>query len=345
MNDTGFSLLKIAETLEGELSGDPDKMIRGAMSFEEASEDEIAWAADAGRLKKIDEAAAGAVIVPRDFDAPCQKAVIRAENPKAAFAGVLGFFHSPARPAPGISPECHIGKHFACGADPSIGPMVVIGNDVTVGDRVVLHPGAVIGDRVALGDDVEIFPNVSVLERCEIGSRVTLQAGAVIGSDGYGFVFDKGRHLKIPQTGIVRIDDDVEIGAGSAIDRATFGETRIRRGVKTDNLVHVAHNVEVGENTLLVAQVGIAGSSRIGNHVVIAGQAGIGGHLEIGDGAIIGPQAGIAKSVKEGDVVSGSPGMPHRVWLRVQRLIPGLPDIKKRITALEKKFDRIAGDS
>ena len=170
---------------------------------------------------------------------------------------------------------------------------------------------------------------------------MTVQAGTVIGSDGYGFAFDGKRHQKVPQTGIVRIDDDVEIGAGNTIDRAAFGRTWIQKGVKTDNLVHIAHNVTVGEHTLLVAQVGVAGSVSIGKYVVIAGQAGIGGHLEIGDAAVIGSKAGIAKSVEKGEMLSGVPGMPHRIWLRVQRLLPRLPGMNKKILELEKRLDKM----
>jgi UDP-3-O-[3-hydroxymyristoyl] glucosamine N-acyltransferase len=199
----------------------------------------------------------------------------------------------------------------------------------------------VIEADVVLGDDVEIYPNVTIRERCRIGSRVTIHPGTVIGGDGFGFSPDGKRYHKIPHTGIVQIDDDVEIGALNAIDRGTFGRTWIQRGVKTDNLVHVAHNVTVGEDTLLVAQVGIAGSATIGRHAILAGQAGVTGHLTIGDNAVVGPQAGIARSVPEGEVVSGSPEMPHKQWLRVQRILPGLPEIKKQISELEKRISKV----
>ena len=188
---------------------------------------------------------------------------------------------------------------------------------------------------------MEIFPNVTILERCRIGNRVTIQSGTVIGADGFGYTPDGSRYHKIPHLGIVQIDDDVEIGACNTIDRARFGRTWICRGVKTDNLVHVAHNVTVGEDTVLVAQVGISGSVTIGRHAILAGQAGVSGHLEIGDNAIIGPQAGIAKSISKGQIVSGSPEMPHRLWLRVQRIIPQLPEMKKKIAALEARLQTL----
>jgi UDP-3-O-[3-hydroxymyristoyl] glucosamine N-acyltransferase len=192
-----------------------------------------------------------------------------------------------------------------------------------------------------IGDDVVLYPNVSILERCEIGSRVIIHAGSVIGSDGFGFALHEGGYSKIPQTGIVRIDDDVEIGACNTIDRATFGRTWIKRGVKTDNLVHIAHNVVVGEDTVLVAQVGISGSVKIGNRAILAGQAGVAQHVSIGDRAIIGPQSGVAKSVAEDQVVSGSPEMPHRLWLKVSNLIPKLPEMRKKIGELEKRIERL----
>jgi UDP-3-O-[3-hydroxymyristoyl] glucosamine N-acyltransferase len=221
----------------------------------------------------------------------------------------------------------------------TIGPTVVIGDQVTVGDRVWLHPGVVIGNNVTIGNDVTIHPNATILERCTMGDRVIIHAGTVIGSDGFGYAPDGKCYHKIPHTGIVQIDDDVEIGANNTIDRASFGKTHIGRGVKTDNLVHVAHNVIVGENTVLVAQVGISGSVTIGENVILAGQAGVAGHLTIGNGAIVGPQTGVGKSVPDGQIVSsGIPEMPHKLWLRVQRLIPKLPEFSKRLSGLEKNF-------
>jgi UDP-3-O-[3-hydroxymyristoyl] glucosamine N-acyltransferase len=199
----------------------------------------------------------------------------------------------------------------------------------------------VIGDHVVIGSDVEIFPNVSLLTGTRIGNRVAIHAGTVIGSDGFGYTPDDGVYHKIPHLGIVQIDDDVEIGAGNTIDRATYGKTWIQRGVKTDNLVHIAHNVVVGENTLLVAQVGISGSTTIGRQSILAGQVGVSGHLKIGDRVTIGPQSGIAGSIPDGVVVSGSPELPHKQWLRIQRIIPRLPEMKKKLAELEKRLNEL----
>jgi UDP-3-O-[3-hydroxymyristoyl] glucosamine N-acyltransferase len=212
---------------------------------------------------------------------------------------------------------------------------------VVLGDNVQLHPGVVIGDDVVIGNDVLIYPNVSVLERCRIGNQVIIHAGTVIGSDGFGYASDGQIHHKIPQTGFVQIDDDVEIGACNTIDRATFGCTHIQKGVKTDNLVHIAHNVTVGEYTIIVARVVIGGSVSIGKRVLIAGGAAISDHVAIGDGAIIGPLAGIGKAVPDGHVVSGAPEMPHRQWLRMTRVLPQLPELKKKVLAIEKQLQKL----
>jgi UDP-3-O-[3-hydroxymyristoyl] glucosamine N-acyltransferase len=337
-----LSLASIAEVTQGEVNGDLDKMIRGVAPFEIADQDEITFASEPKYLKRLIETNAGAVIVPQNFETSA-KNIIRTKNPKLAFVKVLELFHPPSRPTPGISPNVSIGKRFNAGQEISIGSFVAIGNDVTLSDRVTLYPNVVIGDNVVIGADTKIYPNVTILDGCKIGSRVIIHAGSVIGSDGFGFVPEAGKYYKIPHTGIVQIDDDVEIGAGNTIDRATFGKTWIKKGVKTDNLVHIAHNVTVGENSVLVAQVGISGSVTIGKNAVLAGQAGVAGHLTIGDNVVIGPQAGVAKSVPDGEILSGSAAIPHRIWLRVQRIIPQLPELKKRLFEVEKVLKNLDG--
>jgi len=335
-----LSLARIAEKIEGEIKGDVNKNIRGVAPFDDARSDEITFAGNAKFLKRMDETDAGAVIVPRDFETSSRN-IVQVDNPQLAFARLLELFHPPSKPEAGISSGAHIGKKFVCGQEVSIAPFVVIGNNVTLGHRVILHPSVVIGDNVAMGNDVQIYPNVTILERCRIGSRVTIHAGTVIGSDGFGFVPDGKKYYKIPHIGIVQIDDDVEIGAGNAIDRATIGKTWIRRGVKTDNLVHIAHNVTVGEDTVLLGQVGISGSVTIGKNAVLAGQVAVADHLTIGDGVTASGQTGIAKSVPRGEIVSGTYAMPHRLWLRVQQILPKLPEIKKKLTEIEKRLKKI----
>lgn len=338
-----ISLARIAEVVAGEVKGDAHKRIRDVAAFEEAHSDAITLAGNPKLLKRIDETDAGAVIVPRDFQASLKNLVL-VENPQVAFAKVLEIYHPPLKPQPGISSKAHIGKGFTCGQDVSIAPFAAIGNNVTVGQRVNISSNVFIGDNVVIGNDVKVHPNVAILERCRVGNRVIIHAGTIVGSDGFGFAPDGETYYKIPHIGIVQIDDDVEIGALNAIDRGTFGKTWIQKGVKTDNLVHVAHNVTVGENSILVAQVGISGSVTIGKHAVLAGQAGVAGHLNIGDNAIIGPQAGVAKSVPNGEVVSGSAAMPHRIWLKLQRILPTLPELKKRLSEVEKRLRKIEKD-
>ncbi len=336
-----ISLSRIADLVKGQSVGDPDLTINGAAPFELAGENDITVAGNAKFLKQVDICKAAALIVPKGATLSGRN-LVQVDNPMAAFAKVLQMFYPPVRPPDEIHPSAVIGREFKYGQNLIIGPQVVVGNHVTVGNRVWLHPGVVIGDQVSIGNDVVIHPNAAIQERTRIGSRVVIHSGTVIGSDGFGFAPEGSTYRKIPHTGIVQIDDDVEIGANNTIDRGTFGKTLIGRGVKTDNLVHIAHNVAVGENTVLVAQVGISGSVKIGKNAVLAGQAGVAGHLTIGDHATVGPQTGVGKPVPDGQIVSaGIPEMPHRLWLRVVRTIPKLPDISKRLLRLEKKIKDI----
>ena len=335
-----LTVREIAELVGGEVTGEGDVVITGVAPFDDAAPDQITFAVTPEYKRRLVETKAGAVIVPRDVS-ESNKVLVRVENPSLALAEVSARFHAAERPVIGIDKGAHVGRNFRCGNDVSVYPGVYIGDDVTLGHRVTVNPGVVIGNQVVVGDDVVLHPNVSILERCELGSRVIIHAGSVIGSDGFGFAPHAGGYAKIPQTGIVRIDDDVEIGAGNTIDRATFGRTWIKRGVKTDNLVHIAHNVVVGEDTVLVAQVGISGSVKIGNRAILAGQVGVSQHVSIGDRATIGPQSGIAKSVSEDQVVSGSPAIPHRLWLKVSSLLPKLPEMRKKMAELEKRIGRL----
>ena len=337
-------LKRLAEHVGGHVKGDGDKIIRGVAPFETAAAADISFADGPKFIKRLHQCDAGAVIVPEETDSDTSN-LLQVANPKAAFARIISLFHPPAVSFEGISPRAVLGEGFRGGKDIAVAASVTIGNGVCVGDRVVLHPGVVLGDEVTIGNDTIVYPNVTILDRCRIGSRVIIQAGTVIGSDGYGFAPDGGAHVKIPHLGIVQIDDDVEIGAANTIDRATFGKTWIQKGVKTDNLVQIAHNVTVGEHTLIVAQVGIAGSTTIGRHVILAAKAGIAGHLSLGDNCIIGPMTGIGKAVEPGRILSaGLAGIPHRQWLRMQRVLPELPELKKRIAALEKEVARLTGE-
>jgi UDP-3-O-[3-hydroxymyristoyl] glucosamine N-acyltransferase len=343
--DMSIRLIQIARLLDGKIVGDPECVITGAGPLAYAVEGQITFAEKGIALKHIAECRASAVIVPKGFSDSAIN-VIQVDNPRVAFAKVLNHFNPVTAPRPGISPKAVIGKHCTLGKGIAVAAGVVVGDHVTLGDSVVLHPNCVIGDHVSIGNETVIYPNVSLLERCVVGARVIIHAGSVIGSDGFGFVFDNGRHRKIPQIGIVRIDDDVEIGANNTIDRATMGETWIKTGVKTDNQVHIAHNVVMGEHSVITAQVGIAGSTTIGHHAVIAGQAGIGGHLTIGDQVTIGPQGAVAQSVPDKQIVSSTTlAMPHRTWLRLQQVLPQLPDMKKKMAELERQLTQLINDT
>jgi len=333
------SLAELSEAIDGEIQGDSHKIVRGIAPFDEAGIDDITFADSPKILKRISETHAGAIIVPKIFQQEVSANLIKADNPRLAFAKIMNLCFPASRPFENISHKASIGQNVSFGKDVCLGPFAVIEDNVTIGSRVTIHPHVVVGNGVSIGDDVEIYPNVTILDRCIIGHRSIIHAGTVIGSDGYGFVPDGEKHYKIPQLGIVQIGDDVEIGACNTIDRATFGKTWIKQGVKTDNHVQIAHNVVIGENTLIVAQVGIAGSATIGKSVILAGQAGIGGHISIGDYTTVGPQAGVTRSVPEGQVVSGTPEMPHKLWLRVSQIIPRLPDLKRKIADLEKRLD------
>ena len=335
-----WRLSQIAAHVSGEVRGDPHKLISGAAPFEAAGAEDITVAGSAKYVKRIPGSTAGAVIVSRDVDGYAHN-LLQVVQPMVAFARILRLFHPEPEPVDFIHPRAVVGEGVRLGKLVTIGPCAVIGEGVICGDRVRIGAGTVIGNDVRLGDDVLLHPNVTVLDRCRVGSRVIIHSGTVIGSDGFGFAPDGEVYHKLPHTGIVSIGDDVEIGANNTIDRGTFGETRIGRGVKTDNLVHVAHNVTIGDHSVVVSQVGISGSVTIGQQVILAGQAGVAGHLRIGDGAIIGPRAGIAKDVPAGQIVMGAPEMPQKLWLRVQRIIPLLPQLKKRLEALEK---RLAGE-
>ena len=269
--------------------------------------------------------------------------LLRVKNPRLAFARVLELFYvAPYRPL-GISDKAVLGRNVVIGADPSIHPYAVIADDARIGDRVSIYPGVYVGRGSVVDDDSVIYANVSIREGVRIGKRVIVHSGAVIGSDGFGFVTDGGKHHKIPQVGGVVIEDDVEIGANSAIDRATLGNTIVRKGTKIDNLVQVAHNVVVGEHCLLAGQVGIGGSCSIGNYVILAGRVGLADHVTIGDRVIVAAGSGIVKDIPPGEVVGGYYTMPLKDWLKVQAVLPKLPELKKQVSALEKELEKLKG--
>jgi UDP-3-O-[3-hydroxymyristoyl] glucosamine N-acyltransferase len=268
---------------------------------------------------------------------------ILVKHPAYAFARIAEMFFVAPLPSRGISEQISRGEEVEIGPQTSIWPFVTLGDRVHVGARVTLYPGVFIGDDAVIGDDSVLYPNVTVREGCRIGSRVIIHSGTVIGSDGFGYVQHEGRHHKIPQLGIVCIEDDVELGANVTVDRATFGRTVIKRGTKVDNLVQVAHNVSIGEHSILVAQVGIAGSTRLGHHVIVGGQAGLADHLEIGDQVMIAARSGVNRSLTGNQIVSGAPVMPHEVAMKAMAVIPRLPELRQQVRNLEQRVQDLEG--
>jgi UDP-3-O-[3-hydroxymyristoyl] glucosamine N-acyltransferase len=287
---------------------------------------------------------AAAFVVGRELTGLTRPQIVAADA-KYAFARIVQqFFTAPYR-ARGVAVEVVRGEDVQVGADVSIWPFVTLGDRVRIGARVTLYPGVFVSHDSDIGDDSVLYPNVTVGEGCSIGRRVIIHSGTVIGSDGFGYVQHGGRHHKIPQLGSVVIEDDVELGANVAVDRATYGQTLIKRGTKVDNLVQIAHNVTIGEHSILVAQVGIAGSTTVGSGVVIGGQAGLADHLEIGDRTIIAARAGVNRSLTGGQIVSGAPAMPHEISIKAQAVIPRLPELRRHVRALEQRVTALEARS
>ena len=331
------TLQQLADYLGGTVRGDATLTVNGLAPLETAGPDKVTFLANPKYAAKVAETRAGAVLMAPGGEAYGRN-VIELANPYLGFAKLLTLFYTAAHPPLGVMPEAVIGTNVTLGEGISIYPGAVIGNQVTIGDRVVIHPGAVIYDGATIGDDSVIHANAVVRERCRLGKRCKLQPGAVIGSDGFGYAPDGPSYYPIPQIGIVVLEDDVEIGANSTVDRAALEVTLIKRGTKLDNLVQVAHNCQIGEDCMIVSQVGIAGSSKIGNHVTLAGQVGVVGHVSIGDNVIVGAQAGVPSALAPNAYYSGSPAMPHKDWLRVMGVLPRLPDMRKKVSELEKKI-------
>jgi len=335
-----YTVKQIADLVGAKVIGDEQILISGINSLDEASPEEISFFADRRYAESLKKTKASAILVSAATDLYKGTQVL-VTNPALAYARIAALFSSPAPTHSGISQRAAIHKSAVIGKGVSIFPLVYVGEKVVIGDNVILFPGVFVGDRVRIGNHTVIYPNVTIMQDCLIGNEVIIHAGSVIGSDGFGFVRDEGVNVKIPQIGMVQIDDRVEIGANNCIDRAALGKTWIKSGVKTDNLVQIAHNVVIGEDTVIVAQTGIAGSAAVGRQVVIGGQVGISDHVKIADRVMIGSRSGVPKSLSAGEVVSGTPAMPHRLWLKTRGLITRLPDLVEKLRSLEKKVEEL----
>jgi len=333
-----FTLEQLAKTSGGQLVGDPSLRITGAASLAEATPGEISFFANPKYIGLLRKTRASAVFVPLHFADTLDVAQIRVSNPTKAFEQiVLKFAPKPITFAPGIHPTAVVDPSEQLGERVSIQPHAVIEAGVTIGDDTIIGAGSYVGHETIIGSSCLIYPRVTIRERSRIGSRVIIHSGAVIGADGFGFEMVDGRQQKIQQLGIVQIDDDVEIGANTTIDRARFGRTWIQQGVKIDNLVQIAHNVVIGKDSVIVAQTGISGSTRVGQRVMMGGQVGIVGHLEIGDGTAIGAQSGISKST-QGGAWFGSPAVPLAEAKQQIAWVHRLGKLFARVKEIEKKL-------
>ena len=335
------TLARLAELVQGQVEGDPATEIVRVTSIDRAGEGDITFVVSKKYLPRLKDCRASAVIVFPGVKVSGKNLIVTA-NPYLAFAKILTFFQADKKPAPGIMPGAQVAASAQIDPSASVFPGCVVGEHVVVGKGCILHPGVCVYDHSLIGNECILHAHAVVREACRLGDRVILQSGAVIGSDGFGFAPDGSRYFKIPQVGIVVIEDDVEIGANSCVDRATLGETRIRRGTKIDNLVQVAHNVELGEDCIVVAQVGFAGSSRVGNHCTFGGQSAVAGHLKVGDHVTIGARGGISGDVDAPhQVLSGVPLMPHKEWLRSTMTLPKLPEMRKDLLQLKNKIEEL----
>ena len=335
-----MKLSEIAARLDSVLTGD-DTEITAVVGIEDAGPGHLTFVSNPKYAAKAKTTRASALIVAPDFP-QLAIATLRNATPYLTFARAIEIFYTPPKAASGIDPSARIAATARIGEGASIGPWVVIEDDVVIGQGCTILPFVHIAKGAVIGDNFKAYAHCSVREFCRIGNNVILQDGVKIGTDGFGYAKQAdGSYYKIVQAGIVVIEDDVEVGANSTIDRGTIGETRIRRGVKIDNLVQVGHASDVGENTLLCAQVGLAGSTKVGKDVVLAGQVGVAGHLTVGDGAIATAQTGIPSDVAAKTVVSGYPAIDNRMWLKSSAVFKRLPELLKRLEALEKRGQEI----
>jgi UDP-3-O-[3-hydroxymyristoyl] glucosamine N-acyltransferase len=344
---SAHTLAELAARVGGEVTGNGAVRIAGVAPLEEAGDAEISFFSNKKYRQAFEATRAAAVVVEPDTEVPPGRTVLRVKNAYLAFAKISTVFHPPRESLPEVAPSAVIHPTARVHPSAQVMPLACVGPGAEIGARTVLFPGVHVADGARVGEDCVLYHNVVIRERCALGSRVIVQPGAVIGSDGFGFAFDpegdgRGpRHYTVPQIGIVVVEDDVEIGANTCIDRATLGATRIGRGARIDNLVQIAHNVEIGPLTILVSQVGIAGSSKLGMGVVAAGQVGIVGHIEIGDGVKIGAQSGVAHDVEPGTAISGSPARPHARWLRNSAALDRLPELVKEVRELRREVERL----
>jgi UDP-3-O-[3-hydroxymyristoyl] glucosamine N-acyltransferase len=340
----GWPLAELVAHVGGTLRGDGSVRIHGVEGLAEAGPQHLSFYASHRYREALDATRAGAVLVPVGEETKrVDLALVQVPNPHLAYARISALFHPVAKATPGISPKANVHPTARVHPEACILAFVSVEAGAEVGARAVLYPGVYVGAGARVGADSVLYPNATLREGCLLGERVVLHASAVVGADGFGFAFDveAQAHVKVPQAGIVRIEDDVEVGAASCIDRATTGETVIGRGTKIDNLVQVAHNVRVGPLSLLCAQAGVSGSAELGTGVVLAGQVGVVGHIKIGDGARVVAQSGVVHDVPEGATLSGSPAVDLRAWLKQSAALPKVPELMREVRALRARLEAL----
>jgi UDP-3-O-[3-hydroxymyristoyl] glucosamine N-acyltransferase len=338
-----FPLNRIAEVIGAELRGNPDLIITGLATLEEAREGELSDVTSPKFKKKFENSPASALIAYPGMESDKHTLLIL-KDPHLGFARAMRlFYRSFPEVKPGIAPSAIIAKEVKIPESSYIGPNVVISDGVRLGERVVIYGNSFIGADSILGDDCRIFPTATIRENVTIGKNVVIYPNAVIGSDGFGYLWDGSQHIKIPQVGTVVIEDDVEIGAGSTIDRATLGETVIGRGTIIDNLVQIAHNCKIGEYSVICAQAGLAGTTTLGRHATLAGQVGVAGHLKIGEGAIVEAQSGVASDIPPGAIHFGCPSRDIKLAHKIEAILSHLPEYVARLRKLESQFKKSDG--
>jgi UDP-3-O-[3-hydroxymyristoyl] glucosamine N-acyltransferase len=331
-----ITAIKLAELVGGELNGSPELVVTGAAGLDEAGPSDVSFLANPKYADKLAETRAGLLFITEKTPVS-GKSTIKVKNPQLAFAKVLELIAPEINPPekPGIHPTAVVSKNARIGKDVFVGPFAVIEDGASVGSGTAIRAHCFIGRKSTIGSSSLIYPNVTIRENVAIGDRAVIHSGTVIGSDGFGFVAEGKSHHKIPQLGGVEIGNDVEIGANCTIDRATFDKTRIGDGTKFDNLVHIAHNVQIGRNCLIAGQTGIAGSVKIGDNVVFGGQSGSTGHVTIGNNAIIAGRGAVINDIPEGQIVSGYPARPHREAMKIEAIIHKLPELYERLKKLK----------
>lgn len=338
-----FTAEQIANVICGRVEGNKDAKVRTFAKIEEGVDGAISFLSNPKYTHYIYDTKSSVVIINEDVELErgVSTTLIRVKNAYESIAKLLQIYEASKPKKTGVSPLAHIASTANLGKDCYVGPFACIGEGATIGEGCQIHPHAVIGDNVKIGNKCIIYPNTTVYQGCKIGNNVTLHAGSVIGADGFGFAPNADGYDKIPQIGIVTIEDDVEIGANTCVDRSTMGSTVIHKGVKLDNLVQVAHNVEIGENTVMSAQVGIAGSTKIGSWCMFGGQVGLAGHITIGNRTFLGAQSGVPGSLKGGEELIGTPPMNPRSYFKSQAIFRRLPDMYKELETLKKEIEQL----